>query len=74
MKLRLLAVSAGRTCEVSMRKLVWMAFLAIVLLMFAEYRLIMNNLRPYCGEGGTVYIEVFGMVDVYDAEPVGPIY
>lgn len=47
--------------------------LFLILLMCAEYRVIMNNIRPYRGEGGTVYLEVFGMVDVYYAEPVGSI-
>lgn len=66
--------AVGRTCEVPMRKIVCLTFLAIVLLMFAEYRFIMHNLRPYREEGGTVYIEVFGMVDTYYAEPAGSIH
>ena len=55
-----------------MRKLICVIALAL-LVMFAEYRFIMHSLRPYCREGGTIYIEVFGMVDVYYAEPVGLI-
>lgn len=54
-------------------KKVLVTILFLILLMYAEYRMIMNNIRPYCGEGGTVYLEVFGMVDVYYAEPVGSI-
>lgn len=44
--------------------------LFIVSLMFAEYRLIMYNICPYLGEGGTVYLEIFGQVDEYYAEPM----
>lgn len=46
--------------------------LALVLLlgiMFAEYRYIMLNLSPYKEDNGTVYIEIFGQVDEYYAEP-----
>lgn len=43
---------------------------ALFLLMFAEYRYIMHNLLPYRGERGTVYIEIFGRVDTYYADPV----
>lgn len=39
-------------------------------LMFAEYRFIMHNLCPYRGDNGTVYIEIFGQVDEYYADPV----
>lgn len=45
------------------------ATLALFALMFAEYRFIMCNQRPYRGENGTVYIEMFGQVDEYYAEP-----
>ena len=44
--------------------------LAIITLMFAEYRYIMLNLCPYRGENGTVYIELFGRVDEYYADPM----
>ncbi len=37
-------------------------------LMFAEYRFIMQNIRPYIGENNTVYLEVFGQVDEYYAD------
>lgn len=37
-------------------------------LMFAEYRFIMHNIRPYFGENNTVYLEIFGQVDTYYAE------
>ena len=50
-----------------MKKL--LILLAIIVLMFAEYRFIMCNLRPYEGENGTVYIEFMGNVDEYYAEP-----
>ena len=50
-----------------MKKIIIIA-LAIITLMFAEYRFIMLNLCPYHGENGTVYIELFGQVDEYYAE------
>ena len=43
--------------------------IALLTIMFAEYRFIMCNQRPYRGENGTVYIEMFGQVDEYYAEP-----
>ena len=43
--------------------------LALIALMYGEYRYIMCNQRPYLGERGTVYIEMFGNVDEYYAEP-----
>jgi hypothetical protein len=39
--------------------------LFIILLMFAEYRYIMHNIRLYFGENNTVYIEVCGQSDEY---------
>ena len=44
--------------------------LAIIMLMFAEYRFIMLNLCPYYGENNTIYVEIFGQVDEYYAEPI----
>ena len=44
--------------------------LAILAMMFAEYRIIMHNIRPYTENGGTVYMEVFGIVNTYYAAPV----
>ena len=41
---------------------------AVLGIMFAEYRCIMTHIKPYRGEGGTVYLEVFGQVDEYYAE------
>jgi hypothetical protein len=41
--------------------------ISIMFLMFAEYRYIMLNVCPYIGENNTVYIEVFGRIDEYDA-------
>ena len=46
------------------------AILATLILMFAEYRFIMRQIKPYRGEGGTVYLEVFGQVDEYYADTV----
>ena len=42
----------------------------IAVLLFAEYRYIMHNIRPYTGNNGSVYLEVFGQVDEYHAEEV----
>lgn len=41
---------------------------AVLCIMFAEYRYIMTHITPYRGEGGAVYLEVFGQVDEYYAE------
>ena len=42
--------------------------LFILSIMFAEYRFIMLNIRPYLGENNTVYLELFGQIDEYYAE------
>ena len=42
----------------------------ILAMMFAEYRFIMCNIRPYHGENGTVCLEIFGNVDEYYAESI----
>ena len=41
---------------------------AILCIMFAEYRYIMTHITPYRGEDGTVYLEIHGQVDEYYAE------
>ena len=41
---------------------------ALLCIMFAEYRYIMIHICPYRGEDGTVYLEFMGQVDEYDAE------
>lgn len=46
------------------------AVLAIATMLFAEYRFIMCNIRPYKGDNGTVYLDFFGNVDEYYAEPM----
>ena len=53
-----------------MKKLMSIALILLVLLgiMFAEYRYIMTNITPYCGDDGTVYLEIFEQVDAYDSE------
>ena len=38
--------------------------------MYAEYRYIMINLKPYYAEDGFLYIEMFGQADTYYAEPI----
>ena len=42
--------------------------LLLVGIMFAEYRYIMCNIKPYVGKGNEVYLEIFGQVDEYYAE------
>lgn len=44
--------------------------LILLSIMFAEYRYIMHNLKPYRGERGTIYIEMFGQIDEYYAEKI----
>ena len=44
--------------------------IAVLVLMFAEYRYIMTNLCPYYAEDGFLCIEIFGQVDSYYAEPI----
>ena len=53
-----------------MKKLFAIILSVVMLLgiMFAEYRYIMHHIKPYRGERGTVYLEVFGQVDEYYAE------
>jgi hypothetical protein len=41
---------------------------AVLCIMIAEYRYIMTHIRPYRGDNGTVYLEVFDQVDEYYAE------
>lgn len=48
-----------------------LAFVFVLALMFAEYRYIMHNIKPYRGERGTVYLEIFGQVDEYYADEWG---
>lgn len=42
--------------------------LAILALMYAEYRYIMTHQHIYHGEDNTIYAEVFGQVDEYCIE------
>jgi len=44
--------------------------LIIFSLMFAEYRFIMWNLRPYIANDNLVYIELFGQYEEYYAERI----
>lgn len=46
------------------------ALIAILILMFAEYRYIMINLKPYYAEDGFLCIEFMGQIDSYYAEPI----
>lgn len=42
----------------------------IAALMFAEYRFIMTNIKPYYAEDGFLCIEFMGQTDAYYAEPI----
>ena len=44
--------------------------MAILALMYAEYRYIMVNLKPYYAEDGYLCIEFMGQADSYYAEPI----
>lgn len=46
-----------------------LSVIAIFALIFFEYRFIMLNIHP-CTNGNTVYIEIFGQVDEYEAETI----
>ena len=46
------------------------ALMCITALMFAEYRYIMVNLKPYYAEDGFLCIEFMGQTDSYYAEPI----
>lgn len=41
---------------------------AVLCIMFVEYRYIMTHIHPYYGKDGTVYLEIFDQVDEYDAD------
>lgn len=41
---------------------------ALLCIMFAEYRYIMTSIKPYVGKDNTVYLEVFDQVDEYHAD------
>lgn len=43
---------------------------ALALLMFAEYRFIMVNLKPYYADNGFLCIDFMGQTDTYYAEPI----
>ena len=51
-------------------KKVLIILIAIITLMFVEYRVIMNNMKPYYAGDSMLYVEVFGHVDYYYAEPL----
>ena len=44
--------------------------IAIVALMFIEYRFIMINIKPYYAEDGFICLDFFGQTDAYYAEPI----
>ena len=53
-----------------MKKIIKFAITIILILstMYFEYRFIILNIRPYIGEGNTIYLEVFDQVDEYNME------
>lgn len=44
--------------------------MGLITLMFAEYRYIMCNLKPYYADDGYLCIEFMGQTDSYYAEPI----
>ena len=46
------------------------ALVILATLMFAEYRYIMVNLKPYYADDGYLCIEFMGQTDSYYAEPI----
>ena len=46
------------------------ALVILAALMFAEYRYIMVNLKPYYADDGYLCIEFMGQTDSYYAEPI----
>ena len=46
------------------------ALIVLAGLMFAEYRYIMVNLKPYYADDGYLCIEFMGQTDSYYAEPI----
>lgn len=46
------------------------ALVILAVLMFAEYRYIMHNIRLYYAEDGFLCIEFMGQTDAYYAEPI----
>ena len=59
-----------------MKKIVKIIAGIIIILstMFTEYRFIMHNINPYIGENNTVYLEIFGQVDEYNADNAENLY
>ena len=53
-----------------MKKLIAFALITLALLgiMFAEYRYIMCNIKPYVGSDNAIYLEIFDQVDEYEVE------
>ena len=50
--------------------IILISILLLLATIFAEYRFIMHNIKPYTDDNGTLYLEVFGMIDQYYAEPI----
>lgn len=46
------------------------ALIVLAGLMFAEYRFIMTNIKPYYADDGYLCIEFMGQTDSYYAEPI----
>lgn len=52
------------------RKIIYITIgiLLLITIMFTEYRFIVENIKPYRTNSGTVYIELFGRIDEYYAD------
>lgn len=50
-----------------MKKLIRVALVVLIVfvIMWAEYRYIMINIKPCRGENNALYLEIFGQVDEY---------
>lgn len=46
-----------------------LSIIILLAIMYAEYKFIIYNQRPYLGKDGAVYIELFNRIDEYYAEP-----
>lgn len=46
------------------------SLIVLTAVMYAEYRYIMVNLKPYYAEDGFLCIEFMGQTDAYYAEPI----
>lgn len=46
------------------------AALFVLTLLFAEYKIIIHNIKPYYVEGCTVYVDIFGHIEEFYSEDI----